>query len=64
MNPSGEAKQYTWPVKEDTCWVDNSNILCTLATPTMASSSTRGYKFSTTDIKHVKDMFKHKLGKI
>jgi len=45
MTPSGEAKQYYWPANEDICWIENSNILCTVEIPTITSSSTRGYIF-------------------
>jgi hypothetical protein len=49
LNPSGEAKQYYWPEKEDYCWIEKSDIVCTLSTPNITSSSTRGYSFSKTD---------------
>ena len=37
MTPSGEAKQYYWPAREDICWIENSNILCTVEIPTITS---------------------------
>ena len=32
MKPSGEAKQYYWSEKEDNCWIEKSDIVCTLPT--------------------------------
>lgn len=53
MTPCGEAKQYYWPAREDTCWIEQGNILCTVQTPVVMSSSVRGYSFTDTDIKHI-----------
>jgi hypothetical protein len=57
MHPSGEAKQYSWPHAEDACWVEKSNIICNISCPSMTSSSMRGYSFSETDIKKIKDLY-------
>jgi hypothetical protein len=57
MHPSGEAKQYSWPQKEDACWVDKGNIICNISCPSMTSSSMRGYSFPEIDIKRIKDLF-------
>lgn len=57
MHPSGEAKQYSWPQKEDSCWVDKGNIICSVSCPSMSSSSTRGYSFPDSDIMRIKDQF-------
>lgn len=61
MNPSGEAKQYFWPEREDTCWVEKTNIICTIHSPAITSSSTRGYAFLSQDLKRAKDLFIQKF---
>jgi hypothetical protein len=40
MMPSGLSRQYFWPEKEDTCWIEKANIICTLQSPAITSSST------------------------
>ena len=60
MIPSGEAKQYSWPEKKDTCWIESTNILCTVETPFITSSSVRGYSLAETEIKRIADIFKQK----
>lgn len=57
MKPSGEAKQYCWPAEGDNCWIDKSDIICTLPAPNITSSSTRGFSFSKIDIERIKNLF-------
>ena len=57
MHPSGEAKQYSWPQKEDACCVEKRNIICGISCPSLTSSSMRGYSFSDYDINRIKDLF-------
>ena len=57
MTPSGQAKQYSWPDKEDTCWIDKTNILCTIQCPAITSSSTRGFVFTSSDLKRAESYF-------
>ena len=63
MHPSGEAKQYFWRDKEDSCWVEKTSIICTLQSPAISSSSTRGYSFLKTDLETVKHIFNHTVVK-
>jgi len=60
MTPCGEAKQYCWPTKEDKCWIEITNLLCTIQAPIVSSSSLRGYSFPATDIQRIKDILKQK----
>lgn len=58
MNPSGEAKQYFWREKEDSCWVKKTSIKCNIQSPAItSSSSTRGYSFLQSDLEQVKKSF-------
>ena len=58
MTPSGLAKQYFWATKEDTCCIEKANIVCTLPTPSITStSSRRAYSFSKSSLQKVEDMF-------
>ena len=57
MHPSGEAKQYTWPDREDLCWVDKANLITTVSCPVMTSSSLRGFSLPEADIRRIKELF-------
>lgn len=57
MTPSGLSKQYFWPAKQDTCWIEKANIVCTLQSPDITSTSTRGYSFSRSDLQRAEDIF-------
>jgi hypothetical protein len=57
MVPSGEAKQYTWPETEDTCWVDQADIITTVSCPVVTSSPLRGSSLLESDIKRIKALF-------
>ena len=54
MTPSGLCKQYFWPAKQDTCWIEKANIVCTLQSPDNTSTSTRGYSFSKSNLQRAK----------
>ena len=43
MTPKCPSKQYFWPKTEDTCWVLKENIKALIGTPSLTSSSSRGY---------------------
>ena len=58
MNRCNQAKQYFFPDKEDTCWRDKINILCTIQCPVIIS--TRGYSFIKSDINLSQDIFNPK----
>ena len=59
MTPCGEAKQYYWPEKQDTCWTERGNILCKVQAPSIMSSSVKGYSFADSDIRHIANLFKN-----
>lgn len=60
MSPSGRAQKYIWPEKEDTCWIDKTNIICSISSPAATSSSTRGYSFTNEDLQRAEHLFKQK----
>jgi hypothetical protein len=57
MTPSGLSLQYFWPVKQDICWIEKANIVCTLQSPDITSTSTRGYSFSKSNLQKAEDIF-------
>ena len=57
MTPSGLPKQYFWPSKQDTCCIEKANIVCTLQSPDITSTSTRGYSFSKSSLQRAEDIF-------
>ena len=42
MHPKCIARSYFWPVKDDTCWVPDENIICNIGVPTTVTG--RQYK--------------------
>ena len=36
--PDGPSKLFHWPKNEDNCWISESDILCVIDTPSLASS--------------------------
>ncbi len=38
MHPHGPSKLFFWPNTDDTCWVQEADILCIIGTPSLASS--------------------------
>ena len=57
MHPHGPANQFSWPAKEDTCWVGEENILCQINAPSLTSSSSRKYVISDTDEKNIAQVY-------
>jgi len=57
MNPSGLSLQYFWPAKQDTCWIEKANIICTLQSPDVTSTSTRGYSFPKSNLQRAEEIF-------
>jgi hypothetical protein len=57
MTPSGLSKQYFWQEKQDTCWIEKANIVCTLQSPAITSTSTRGYSFPKSNLQRAEDIF-------
>ncbi len=55
MHPPYPARSYTWPTREDTCFVPLVNILCTISTPETVTSTGRQYKISEADVQKIED---------
>ena len=47
MHPKCIARSYFWPVKDDTCWVPDENIICNIGVPTTVTG--RQYKLQPKD---------------
>ena len=44
MHPSSGMNKFVFPESDDTCWIEESDILCTIDPPSLTSS--RGYTIS------------------
>ena len=53
MHPHGPTKQFNWPSKADQCWVARKDILCTIDTPSLTSSSSRKYCIYENDVARI-----------
>ena len=49
MHPSGPMNTFVLPEVDDTCWIEESDILCTIDPPSLTSS--RGYTLSCESLK-------------
>ena len=49
MHPSGPMNKFVIPEVDDTCWIEESDILCTIDPPSLTSS--RGYTLSCESLK-------------
>ena len=55
MTSNRLSKEYFWPEKQDTCWIEKANIVCTLPSPDI--TSTRGYSFSKSKLQRAEAIF-------
>ena len=40
MHPHGPVKNFFWSIKNDKCWMLNSEVICLISTPTTISGCT------------------------
>ena len=59
MTPYCPSKQFCWPKKEDKCWVKYENIKFVLKTPSLSSSSLRGYSLDEADSLKIEILLAH-----
>ena len=57
MHPHGPTKQVKWPSKTDQCWITEEDILCTVETPSLTSSSSRNYCISDNDVAKISRLY-------
>ena len=50
MHPSGPMNKFVFPEVDDTCWIEESDILCTIDLPSLTSSR-GGYTLSRESLK-------------
>ena len=55
MHPHGPSAQFTWPSKDDICWVPNTHIICKIDTP--LTDTGRTYHLSKDNEKKITDTF-------
>lgn len=53
-------KSFSWPRREDTCWIPFQHVLCTVEAPTLKSHGARNYQLSDTDFTKIVTVFKQK----
>ncbi len=57
MHPHGPTTQFKWPSQVDQCWVTGDDILCTIDTPSLTSSSSRKYVISENDVARIASVY-------
>ena len=55
MHPSGPMNKFVCPEVYDTCWIEESDILCTIDPPSLTSSR-GGYTLSRESLKKLKQL--------
>ena len=56
MHPPCLSRSYTWPRREDICWVPITNILCLLKTLYLITATARQYYLHNGDQKYIQDI--------
>ena len=59
MHPYGPGKNFFWPIRNDECWVLNSEVICLISTPT--SISGRTYNISDLDLENISSWLQKKI---
>ena len=59
LHPSGPARSFVWPAREDRVWVVYSHVLCSIDVPTTRSSSGRTYTIA--DQTRIQSIFAKKI---
>ena len=57
MHPHGPSKQFKWPSRVDQCWITEADILCSIDTPSLTSSSSRKYVISDSDVAKIATVY-------
>ena len=55
IHPHGPSASFTWPSKDDICWVPNTHIICKIDTP--LTDTGRTYHLSKDNEKKITDTF-------
>lgn len=55
MHPHGPSASFTWPSKDDICWVPNTHIICKIDIP--LTDTGRTYHLSKDNEKKITDTF-------
>ena len=57
MKRSASATTFTWPQREDICWVPVTHIFCTIKSLKVQSTAGRCYDISNTEYRHILSQF-------
>jgi hypothetical protein len=55
MKPKGPARSFSWPRRQDECWVPTNNVLCSVENLTTVTG--RQYQVDDKLMKHIMDMY-------